>query len=42
MAESVTTSLEIRADQKQWIDEKDLNLSAFMRSKIDEEMQDEK
>jgi len=32
----VTRSVAIREDQKEWVNETDLNLSAFVRRKIDE------
>jgi len=38
MSEYETTSITIREDQAEWFENKHLNKSAFIRSKIDEEM----
>jgi hypothetical protein len=35
---TVTTSIELRKDQKEWLDDNDLNQSAWVREKIDEVM----
>lgn len=38
MGKMETTSVALRSDQKEWFKQKDLNKSAWIRTKIDEEM----